>query len=232
MAFNEVDFVGQPVSTNWNLRETSPRLGARIYRRFGKRLLDIFLAVLLMPAILPVIAVIWLLVRADGGAAVFTQDRVGKNGKIFKCYKFRSMVVDAEAVLEKMCETDPKVAHEWYTYNKLSHDPRITRIGAIIRKTSLDELPQIFNVLKGDMSLVGPRPFLPSQKSAYDAVGGKAYYDFRPGVTGAWQVFGRNDTTFENRVRFDEAYGKSASLLGDMSLIVRTGSAVLLRTGA
>ncbi|WP_223638380.1 sugar transferase [Rhodobacter sp. TJ_12] len=203
----------------------------RIYQSAGKRVLDLVLAVLMLPVLLPIIAIIWLVVRADGGAAFFVQPRVGRNGKVFQCYKFRSMVLDAEGVLERMIASDPAVAHEWHTYQKLTRDPRITTIGRVLRKTSLDELPQIFNVLKGDMSLVGPRPFLPSQKAIYDAAGGEAYYDLRPGVTGLWQVVGRHDTTFANRVRFDEAYGRSCSLMADLSLIFRTAKVVVMRTG-
>lgn len=202
-----------------------------IYARVGKRALDLFLAILMLPVLLPVMAVIWLMIRSDGNAALFIQPRVGKNGRVFRCYKFRTMVPDAEKVLADMCARDPKIAAEWNTFQKLSNDPRITRIGNLLRKTSLDELPQLLNVFKGDMSLVGPRPFLPSQKGIYDEAGGRAYYRVRPGVTGLWQVFSRHDTTFGSRVRFDEAYGANLSLLGDLSLIFRTAMVVLTRTG-
>ncbi|SOB99327.1 lipopolysaccharide/colanic/teichoic acid biosynthesis glycosyltransferase [Rhodobacter maris] len=211
---------------------TRQRRDSSLYARYGKRLLDLGIAVLLLPVLLPVMAVIALLIRLDGHPALFVQLRVGRDGKLFRCYKFRSMVPDAERVLADMCARMPSVAAEWVTYQKLAKDPRITRVGKILRRTSLDELPQIFNVLKGDMSLVGPRPFLPAQKAIYDEAGGRAYYRLRPGVTGLWQVFSRCDTTFGSRIRFDEAYAANMSARGDLALILRTAGVVLTRTGA
>ncbi|MFC5739245.1 sugar transferase [Sinirhodobacter huangdaonensis] len=203
-----------------------------LYATSGKRILDLLISMLLLPALLPLMLAIWLIIRSDGSAAIFTQPRVGRDGRIYACHKFRSMVPNAERVLEEMCACDPKVAEEWSKFQKLSNDPRITTIGRILRKTSLDELPQILNVLKGDMSLVGPRPFLPAQRDIYDRAGGRAYYSLRPGVTGLWQVFSRHDTTFASRVRFDEAYGANLSMLADLSLILRTAKVIFLRTGA
>jgi lipopolysaccharide/colanic/teichoic acid biosynthesis glycosyltransferase len=203
-----------------------------IYASVGKRVLDTILAVLLLPILLPVLAVVWFLIQRDGGSAVFAQPRIGLNGRTFTCFKFRTMVVNAERVLEEMCAKDPEIAAEWHTYQKLRNDPRISKIGKILRATSLDELPQIFNVSRGDMSLVGPRPFLPSQQAIYDAAGGKAYYHMRPGITGPWQVFGRGATTFEARVSFDETYYSKLNFLADLSLIMRTARVVLCRTGA
>jgi lipopolysaccharide/colanic/teichoic acid biosynthesis glycosyltransferase len=201
------------------------------YARFGKRLLDLVLAVLLLPVLLPIMAVIWAYIRRDGGAALFVQPRVGRGGRVFQCLKFRTMVHDAERVLEDMCASDPMIAQEWEINQKLSCDPRVTRVGMLLRRTSLDELPQIFNVLRGDMSLVGPRPFLPSQKAIYEAAGGRANFGLRPGVTGLWQILSRNDTTFATRVRFDAAYGRNLSMLGDLWLILRTMKVVLRHTG-
>ena len=202
------------------------------YAQTGKRLLDLALSLALLPAFLPLMLAIAVLIRRDGSAAIFSQPRVGRGGRVYRCYKFRSMVPQAERALEDLCATNPAIAAEWAKYQKLSNDPRITPIGRILRKTSLDELPQIFNVLKGEMSLVGPRPFLPSQRAIYDRFGGRAYYRLRPGVTGLWQIFSRHDTTFASRVRFDEAYGANLSTTGDLSLILRTATVVLLRTGA
>lgn len=202
------------------------------YYRVGKRALDIAISVFLLPFLLPVIAVTWLVIRKDGGAAIFAQPRVGRGGQVYTCYKFRTMVPDAERVLEQMCANRPEIAAEWHKYQKLTHDPRITPIGRVLRKTSLDELPQIMNVLRGDMSLVGPRPFLPAQRQIYDDLGGHAYYRLRPGVTGLWQIFSRHDTTFASRVRFDEAYGANLSPMADLGLIVHTAKVVLTRTGA
>ncbi len=217
----------QNVRHSGSLSKRTPPL----YRRSGKRVFDIVFSLLLLPLLLIVMAVAWIAISRDGGAACFAQARVGRNGKVFKCYKFRTMVLGAERVLEEMCANDPLVALEWTAHQKLRNDPRITKVGAFLRKTSLDELPQIFNVLRGDMSLVGPRPFMPSQQAIYDAAGGKAYYTLRPGVTGLWQIMSRKDTTFKTRVHFDESYSQSLSLRGDLSLIMRTASVVISHTG-
>ncbi len=203
-----------------------------LYNRFGKRLLDLVLAVLMLPVLIPVIALLTVLVRRDGGRAFFIQPWVGRDGRVFNCYKFRTMIENAEAVLEQMCRDNPAVAAEWETYQKLSNDPRISRVGRFLRASSLDELPQIFNVLLGDMSFVGPRPFLPSQKALYDAAHGRAYYDLRPGITGPWQVYGRSATTFVARVGYDETYLKDLGLRADLELLVKTVSVVFRRTGA
>ncbi|RWR26053.1 sugar transferase [Sinirhodobacter populi] len=210
----------------------APRsISQKIYAGVVKRVIDLLLCVVMVPLLLPVLLVLWLLVRRDGGPGLFIQPRVGRNGKVFQCFKFRTMVVNAEKVLEDMCAKDPAVAEEWLKYQKLSNDPRISKVGKVLRATSLDELPQIFNVLMGDMSLVGPRPFLPSQKALYDEAGGNAYYRLRPGITGAWQVFGRSATTFKARVEFDEAYDRKLSFVSDMGLILRTVTVVFCRTG-
>lgn len=232
MAVDDVGIPAETAAIDWPYAKGRPARRLSLYRAGGKRLVDIVLALLMLPALLPVIALIWLAIRADGGPALFLQRRVGRNGKVFICYKFRTMELDAEAALARMCAADPQVAREWQTYQKLHCDPRITRIGCLLRKTSLDELPQIFNVLRGDMSLVGPRPFLPAQRALYEAAGGRAYFRLRPGITGLWQVLGRHDTTFANRVRFDEAYGRGCSLAGDLSLILRTARVVMLRNGS
>lgn len=211
---------------------TKPQsLTRRVYADHLKRVLDLVLCALMLPVLLPVMAVIWVLVRRDGGPGLFTQTRIGRDGRVFRCFKFRSMVVNAEQVLQDMCARNPDVAAEWLKYQKLKNDPRISRVGRLLRATSLDELPQIFNVLLGDMSLVGPRPFLPSQKALYDEAGGSAYYRVRPGVTGPWQVFGRSATTFKDRVRFDNAYYQNLSLGADLGLILRTAMVVVRRTG-
>lgn len=202
------------------------------YRRIGKRLFDIAASLLLMPLLLIVMAVAWIAIRRDGGTACFSQPRVGRNGRVFNCYKFRSMIHNAELALENLCAQDPQIALEWATNQKLRNDPRITKVGAFLRKTSLDELPQIFNVLRGEMSLVGPRPFMPAQKELYDAAGGNAYYALRPGVTGLWQIASRGNTTFEARAHFDELYAENMSLRGDLALIARTAAVVIVHTGA
>jgi exopolysaccharide production protein ExoY len=201
------------------------------YRKYGKRVFDLVLLLIAAPIVVPAVMILALLVKRDGGPAFFAQKRVGMNGKVFKCYKLRSMRVDAEEVLERLCREDPAVAEEWTTFQKLTNDPRITRIGHIIRATSLDELPQLLNVFRGDMSLIGPRPFMPSQMSIYTSAKGKAYFNMRPGLSGPWQVSGRGETTFADRVAFDEGYERDLSFATDVKLTIKTVTVVLKRTG-
>lgn len=208
----------------------TPRLRVT-YLRLIKRPLDILASLVLLPVILPILAIIWCVSLFDGGHAFFGQDRIGRGGKTYRCYKARTMVRNAEAKLVELCKNDPERAAEWATYQKLENDPRITRFGRILRATSLDELPQIFNVLKGDMSLVGPRPFMVSQAILYKEAGGMAYFDLRPGITGLWQVAGRSGTTFAQRVEYDDAYHAAASLTLDLRLVWQTAAVVLYRTG-
>ena len=203
----------------------------RRYLGVPKRLFDIVLALLFMPAVAPILAVLWVLTRLDGGPGFFGQERVGKDGRRFTCWKLRTMVVDAERVLADLCASDPKVAEEWHVNQKLAKDPRITGVGRFLRKSSLDELPQILNILWGDMSFVGPRPFTVGQEHLYVAAGGTAYFKLRPGVTGLWQIEGRGTTRFVDRVRFDEDYYARASLGCDLSLIGKTFGVVLKGTG-
>lgn len=204
---------------------------ALMYRLFGKRLFDLLICLALAPIALPVIAVFALLVRKDGGSAFFSQTRVGKDGRHFKCLKLRTMRVDAEEHLIEMCRVDPEIRKEWELYQKLDKDPRITKVGNILRKTSLDELPQFLNVLLGDMSYFGPRPFLPSQSALYMNAGGQAYFEMRPGISGAWQVSTRNESTFVERVTYDEDYYNDMSLKTDLTLLWKTFAVVLQSKG-
>ena len=198
----------------------------------GKRAFDIGLAVLLLPLIVPAITIIWMLVRLDGGPGFHGQLRVGHGGRHFTFWKIRTMVVDADAVLRELVRSDPQIAREWHRYQKLERDPRITRIGGFLRKTSLDELPQIWNILRGEMSFVGPRPFMPSQQELYDSMPMSAvYYHMRPGITGPWQVSQRNEVSFQERVDYDRRYAASASLLTDLKLKAVTTLVVLNATG-
>lgn len=141
------------------------------------------------------------------------------------------MHVDAEKILTDLCKTDAKVREEWELYQKLENDPRITRVGGIMRKTSLDELPQILNVVFGDMSFIGPRPFLPSQLALYTSAGGTAYFKMRPGISGPWQVSSRNESTFVERVHYDEKYFRDLSLIEDIRLALGTVAVVLRASG-
>lgn len=205
----------------------SPSAGG-FYRRVFKRLLDIILVLLSVPFVAPLGLLLGLIARRDGGPAFYTQDRVGLDGRIFRIYKLRTMVVDADALLATHLAEDSALRIEWQETQKLKKDPRITAVGRLLRKTSLDELPQLWNVLKGDMSLVGPRPMLPNQRALYP---GRAYYQMRPGLTGPWQVSDRNTVSFAGRAEFDAAYARDMSLLHDLTLIFLTVWVVVRGTG-
>ena len=208
----------------------SPQLGGggRFYRRRVKRWIDIALILLAAPFVLPIVLLLALLVRGDGGPAFYTQDRVGRGGKIFRLYKLRSMVTDADARLAAHLAADPAMRAEWAESQKLKNDPRITAVGRFLRKTSLDELPQLWNVFKGDMSLVGPRPMLPQQRPLYP---GRAYYRMRPGLTGPWQVSDRNAGSFAGRAEYDTEYLRRISPLTDLTILFLTFWVVLRGTG-
>lgn len=201
------------------------------YARFGKRVFDVFLALLLLPVLAPFIVLFWCLARLDGGPGLFAHTRIGRNGKMFRCWKIRTMVRNAEACLQSHLSAHPKAATEWRLTFKLANDPRITGIGNFLRRTGLDELPQIWNVLRGDMSFVGPRPVTKPELSMYGA-DQSAYLALRPGVTGMWQVYGRNSGNYANRVRLDRGYLDGISLKSDISLIVLTAFGILRMTGS
>ena len=201
------------------------------YEAKGKRVFDLVMALAMLPVVLPLIALCWLLVRLDGGPGFYAQPRVGRDGKVFRCWKLRTMVVDAEAALKRLCERNPAIAREWRVKQKLARDPRITRIGRFLRATSLDELPQFFNVLMGDMSFVGPRPFMTDQTRIYLEAGGLSYFRMRPGITGHWQVYGRGVTSFAGRVDYDDSYYRAISPVEDLRLMIKTAGVVFKRTG-
>lgn len=200
----------------------------RFYRALGKRSLDILLALLSSVVVVPLLAVLIALVAFDGGSPIYTQERVGQKGRKFKLLKLRTMVPDAEDALVRLLRGDPERAHEWNTTQKLREDPRVTRLGRFLRASSLDELPQFWNVLRGDMSLVGPRPMMPDQQPLYD---GQVYCDLRPGVTGLWQVSARNASSFSSRVDYDREYDARLSFLFDLRLLLRTIAVVSRGTG-
>jgi lipopolysaccharide/colanic/teichoic acid biosynthesis glycosyltransferase len=208
------------------VRRAPTRTG--LYRSYFKRAFDILAVLLAAPFVLPVVLVMGLLVRRDGGSAFYCQDRVGRGGAVFRIWKLRSMVVDADQKLEAYLATDPVARAEWDEHQKLKSDPRITAVGRLIRKTSLDELPQLFNVLRGDMSLVGPRPMMPDQARLYP---GRAYYRLRPGLTGFWQISDRNETSFAGRAAYDTQYARRLSLPTDVKVIFATIMVVLRGTG-
>lgn len=167
----------------------------------------------------------------DGGPVIFAHRRIGRHGRTFPCLKFRSMAIDAEERLAEVLRTDPAARAEWERDHKLRNDPRITRLGAFLRKTSLDELPQLFNVFRGEMSLVGPRPIVEGEICKYGRRF-KHYCAVKPGITGIWQVSGRNDTTYAARVAMDSVYAQRRSLRLDMTVLFLTVPAVLARRGS
>ena len=197
-----------------------------------KRILDLCATVIGGALILPVFLILTLLVYIESGRPIFYKDqRMGRDGDLFSCVKFRTMVPDAEPLLLKMLEDDAGLRNEYSKYHKLQVDPRVTRVGRFLRKTSLDELPQLWNVICGEMSLVGPRPYLP-RESKEIGVTQSEILRVPPGVTGPWQVAGRNQTTFEERVRMDAHYVRHWSVWLDLVLLARTAQTVILRRGA
>jgi lipopolysaccharide/colanic/teichoic acid biosynthesis glycosyltransferase len=197
----------------------------------SKRILDVVGAILALAFFAPSMILICLALMCSGGRPIFSQTRVGKNGELFQCYKFRSMALNADAVLVDYLNANPAAREEWERTFKLAWDPRITPFGTFLRRTSLDELPQLFNVLKGDMSLVGPRPIVPEEIGRY-AGRITAYYRCRPGITGLWQVSGRNDVTYSRRVCLDTVYARKRSIWLDCVILLRTVRAVLSGRGA
>ena len=198
----------------------------------AKRALDMLGAGIGLVLLAPFFLIVALMVRADGGPAFFAHQRVGRGGKLFGCLKFRSMVVDSQTRLEALLASDPAARAEWEATRKLKNDPRITRIGRFLRSTSLDELPQLINVLRGEMSLVGPRPVQEAEIDRYYGASAAHYMAVRPGITGLWQVSGRSETSYESRVALDVSYVSRPSLLADFSILLRTPVAVLSRRGA
>ncbi|TNC50397.1 sugar transferase [Rubellimicrobium rubrum] len=209
-------------------KSESRRVERKLYQSYVKRILDIFLVLIALPAVLPMTLIIALAIKRDGGPAFYSQARVGRNGEIFRMWKLRSMVVDAERKLDELLDHDIAARLEWIETQKLKRDPRITPLGQLIRKTSLDELPQLWNVLIGDMSLVGPRPFMPEQMELYP---GDDYYRLRPGLTGLWQVHDRNGTSFAARAIFDARYNAEVSFWTDMRVMFATVAVVARKTG-
>ncbi|MFW2541571.1 sugar transferase [Primorskyibacter sp. 2E107] len=198
------------------------------YRAIGKRLFDIAAVLIAAPVVLLILLPMLLLVACDGSNPLYTQMRVGRNGRSYRMWKLRSMVPQADQKLQAHLDSDSRARAEWDHHQKLKNDPRITRVGRILRKSSLDELPQLWNVLRGDMSLVGPRPMLEDQRAFYPA---RDYYDLRPGITGLWQVSARNESGFADRARFDTEYNRRFSLKQDLKILVATVGVVVKATG-
>jgi exopolysaccharide production protein ExoY len=212
----------------------SPTIDAAIEQSHTpmKRVFDFVAAAGLLVAVSPLMLVVGLLTRLhDGETALFSQERVGRGGRLFRCYKIRSMVPDAQARLNGILASDPIAREEWDLHQKLTNDPRVTPLGHFIRKTSLDELPQLWNVMKGEMSLVGPRPISVAETVRY----GEAMADYRsvrPGLTGLWQVSGRSDVDYATRVALDQTYARERTFWGDVRILLLTIPAVMKSRGA
>lgn len=196
------------------------------------RVLDVTIALVALIFLLPLLACIPLAIMLfDPGPILFGHRRIGKHGRTFRCWKFRSMVVDAEARLAELLSNDPAAAREWAETQKLANDPRVTRLGSFLRRSSLDELPQLFNVLVGEMSIVGPRPIVEAEAARYGQHFA-LYCLVRPGITGLWQISGRSDVRYFERVLLDARYVSSKSVLRDLRIIVLTVPSVLAARGS
>lgn len=231
---------GQELAIPFDINSLHENLMLKILRKIGyyikefiKRTIDILGALcgLLIVAPLAILTLIENVKNKDYGPIFFSQERIGKDGKLFKMYKFRSMVMDAEEKLEKILKEDKDAAEEYAKYKKLQHDPRVTKWGDFLRRTSLDEFPQFLNVLKGEMSLVGPRPYLPREKEDMGT-----YYKYivqhKPGVTGLWQINGRSEVTFNDRLDMDMQYHYRKSFKNDIKILLITALITLKRKGA
>lgn len=200
--------------------------------RLAKRWFDVISASLLLLFISPIFITVVLLVRlSDGGDIFYRHIRIGRNGKPFGCLKFRTMRSDGDLILRRHLSLSEEARHEWETDRKLRNDPRVTRLGKILRKTSLDELPQLINIIRGDMSVVGPRPVTRQELARYGK-GLDHYLSVRPGLTGQWQVSGRNDVGYEQRVALDVDYVRHQSFSRDMLIIFKTVGVLFLQKGS
>jgi Undecaprenyl-phosphate galactose phosphotransferase WbaP len=198
-----------------------------------KRSFDLVASILMLPLIVPVILVLSVIVRVDSkGPTIFRHRRIGKHGKPFLCYKFRTMFEDSEQRLDRLLERDPEAHREWNQNWKIKNDPRVTSVGGFLRKTSLDELPQFFNVLKGDMSLVGPRPVTQKEIEKFYKHTAELYCNVKPGITGLWQVSGRSNTGYDFRVALDSWYVRNWNVWLDIVILFRTIRVVLNLEGA
>jgi exopolysaccharide production protein ExoY len=218
------DQISQPVSLS-----AIPRTDRRIPT--AKRLFDVASAAAVLIAVAPLMLLIYFLVKLDGGPAIFAHRRVGQNGQDFFCYKFRSMFTNSAVRLEELLRTDSNARDEWARDHKLRNDPRITPLGRFLRASSLDELPQLINIIRGDMSVVGPRPIVHAEITRY-GYRFASYCNSRPGLTGIWQVSGRNDVSYRKRVAMDVLYSRRSTFQTDLKIVLMTIPAVLLSKGS
>lgn len=222
---NEYEEVKKKVSALSSVRE--------LVYLFIKRCFDIVCGLIGVVCLVPLIVIVKIvnICNKDFDSIFYFQKRIGKDGKEFKLYKFRSMVVNADEILEQTLKIDKKRAEEWKKYQKFENDPRITKIGNILRKTSLDEVPQFINILKGDMSMIGPRPLVPGELDSHNG-NHEIYESVRPGITGWWACNGRSATTYEERLDLEYYYVKNKSFWLDIKCVFKTISAVICKKGA
>lgn len=238
-AMADVDGLGSALLHSFDApvrTESVPRFAALATSRTSlnaamKRLLDVVGAFSLALVFSPLMIAIVVILHSEGGPVIYKHRRVGRAGKMFECLKFRTMVPNADQVLRELLEGDPELMAEWVRGHKLRSDPRVTRLGRFLRRTSLDELPQIWNVVRGEMSLVGPRPVVREELLKYGRNVG-VYMAARPGITGLWQVTGRNNTDYRRRVVLDTYYVRNHTLLLDLYILLKTTTVVLCGSGA
>lgn len=217
------------IKMNIKLKESN---NVNIYK-ISKRAIDILASIVGLIILCPLIVIVFIAnkIAKDDGPIFFVQKRIGENGKLFRLYKFRTMVVDADKILMKKLKTDKEFREKYLSYRKIENDDRITKIGDFLRKTSLDEFPQFINVIKGEMSLVGPRPYLNREKKDMEN-----YYEYiikcKPGITGLWQVSGRSQNTFKERLKLDLEYYNNRRLWYDIKIVFRTITSVFKKEGA
>jgi lipopolysaccharide/colanic/teichoic acid biosynthesis glycosyltransferase len=217
---------------NGQLSEAKPLTPASFYKIHGKRCFDLFVSFGSLPLVVPFWFVVALFIRMDSNGPILVRvRRLGKDGSTFYKYKFRTMVVNAETVLRKLLDSNEEIRREYQATYKIKNDPRVTRFGRLLRKTSLDELPQILNVLRGEMSWIGPRDILDTEIAMYGECGPK-FLSVRPGITGLWQVSGRSRLSYTERVRLDMEYIDTLSLWTDLKILCRTVPVVLFGDGA
>jgi lipopolysaccharide/colanic/teichoic acid biosynthesis glycosyltransferase len=230
--------LGAQTSVSATVRMGDARVGSRYVPitahldQVAIRLLDVTIASILLVVLLPLFVLVAIAIYlADPGKIIFAHQRIGQDGRAFPCYKFRSMVVDSEQRLADWLEQHPDARAEWARDHKLRDDPRITGLGRFLRKSSIDELPQLFNVLRGEMGIVGPRPIVAAEIARYRRFYAN-YASVKPGITGLWQVSGRNNTSYRRRVALDVRYSKSKSVFLDLRIMAATVPAVLMARGS
>ncbi|RYB07955.1 sugar transferase [Lichenibacterium ramalinae] len=219
------------VTSKWSKLQVGAPATAREPSERLKRSFDVAAAAAMFLMFLPLFGLICFILLTQGRPLMIRHRRVGRGGATFPCLKFRTMVVDSDAVLQRHLASDPAAREEWEASRKLKNDPRVTALGRVLRKTSIDELPQLLNVLRGEMSLVGPRPIVPAEVIHY-GIHIERYHEVRPGLTGAWQISGRSDVSYEQRVALDCAYVAERSFRRDLGILVKTVPAVLKSKGS